>query len=81
MRLKHIKVRKKDVKPFEEGFNNSLNITNLPQGDLHLNEENIPGCNWHMGQLPRGQLSGGNCYRRELSKGEELFSEEGLEWE
>ena len=37
MRLQRLNVINKEIKPFEKEFYNSLNLTNLPQGDLQLN--------------------------------------------
>ena len=37
LRLQRLNVINKETKHFEKEFYNSLNLTNLPQGDLQLN--------------------------------------------
>ena len=60
LRAQRLNVINKEIKPFEKEFYNSLNLTNIPQGDLQLNSGGIVrgaigtggyclGGNWHRG--------------------------------
>ena len=63
MRLQRLNVINKEIKPFEKEFYNSLNLTNLPQGDLQLiGGGDCPGGKLAQGAIVRGAIGiGGNC--------------------
>ena len=78
LRLQRLNVISKETIPFEKEFYSSLNLANLPQGDLQLNGGDCPGSNWHKGQWSGGSCLGGNWYRGQLSAG--WFSGGQLAW-